>query len=126
MQKGVVTVLLACILMFMAVRFALAQSAEDIIKGQSPGVKYAATYYDDNGRPMKQTIYIRGDEITEVTEPSGIINRPRLMRKLTEGNKLVLQCEDGGIKRDFIIDGDILTSIRHLNGQDFRGIFKRE
>jgi hypothetical protein len=83
-----------------------AQSAEDLAKGQSPGVRYV-NRFNDEGIPTVNVLIIRGDEITFACEEGrskGVSYvASRIGNKRTEGNKVILESNDG--RMEYTIDG---------------------
>ena len=96
-----------------------AQSAEDLVKAQNPGVKYVY-----RGCNLAQVIFIRGDKLSEINELTLVIevqggknsHTTRLtfpiLAKRQEGNKLILdyQWPLGGDTYEATIIGDTLTN----------------
>jgi hypothetical protein len=105
MRKIGIAAFLASVLVFSVASIGYAQSAEDLAKGQSVGVRYTNRFISDNGIPTVNVIYIRGDEIISACEEGaskGFSSTSRVATKRTEGNKLIL--DDGG-GNEYIIDG---------------------
>ncbi len=87
-----------------------AQSAQDLVKGQSPGVKYVF-----RGDGVAEVISIRGDELTEIIEMDGCPPQRftfPISAKRQEGNKLIFdyQWPLGGDTYEATINGDNLTN----------------
>jgi hypothetical protein len=94
-----------------------AQSAENLVKDQNPGVKYVY-----RGCNLTQEIFIRGDKLSEINELTLIIetqgSSPPLrltlpiLAKRQEGNKLILdyQWPLAGDTYEATIIGDTLTN----------------
>gem|GEM_PF-307740 len=105
-----IALMAAFMLVLAATSTGQAQSAEDLVKGQNPGVKYV---YRGDG--VAEVIYIRGDELTEIIEipgnPPERLTFPILARR-QEGNKLILdyQWPLGGDTYEATIIGDTLTN----------------
>jgi len=123
MKKMGLAALLASILMFTVASMGYAQSAEDLAKGQSPGVRYSQTSTDICSR-SKLVIDIRGNEVTygQILEwqtnsncnpglTVGALHKysiNHVTNKYTEGNKLILELDGGNVPwgdTKVIIDG---------------------
>lgn len=128
MKKIVLAALLASVLVFTVVSIGKSQSAEEMAKGQSAGIKYVKPYSDECQRG-KGVIVIRGDEIThgqiqdwataecKLRNPAvpnytfGTLwtySTDRITRKYKDGNKLILET-DGYSTRKIIVDGYTAT-----------------
>lgn len=93
MRRTCLAALLVSVLFLAMASGGYAQSAEDMIKNQSPGVRYA--YRGDiNGAPGVEAAYVRGDQITFVVEEGrskGFSHTFRPTNKRTEGNRVILE-----------------------------------
>jgi hypothetical protein len=111
-----IALMAAFMLVLAATSTGQAQSAEDLVKGQNPGVKYVY-----RGCNLAEVIFIRGDKLTEIDELTLIIEihgcPPErltfpILAKRQEGNKLILdyQWPLGGDTYEATIIGDTLTN----------------
>jgi len=119
MRKTGLAALLASVLILAAASMGYAQSAEDFVKGQSRGIRYANRFNDD-GIPTVNVLYLRGDTLTDVTEEGrskGFYRTISIVSKRSEGNKLIL--DDGNV--EYIVDAYRLVE-RPKNGAWGAGI----
>jgi hypothetical protein len=105
-RKDILAGALLLIFFIGCVSFVMAQSAEEMARGQSPGLKYVHRFTDQEDKSHLLSIYIRGDEITLTHTVEGMSkgssDTVRLVSKRTEGNKLILKDSKNN---DYIIDG---------------------
>ncbi len=146
MGRTVLAAFLACVLTCTFSSIGHAQSAEEMAKGQSPGIRYIKPFSDDCER-YKLVVDIRGDELTygkiqdwatsecKLHNPSvpnyvfGTLwkySTSRIVKKYMDGNKVVFETNGNDVAR-FIIDGYSATSCWKA-GQNLRcsGGFTRE
>jgi hypothetical protein len=124
MGKAGIAVLLSVMMALAFNSLALAQSAEDMVKGQSPGIRFTRLFVDVCSRTTL-TIDIRGDEVTYGERidwaergcvPSNMVvgvwkalETARVTGKYMNGNKLVLETDSRLYVTKVIIDGHRLT-----------------
>ena len=109
MKRMTFSVVMVCVLLFAALSIVHSQSAEDLIRDQSPGVVYFNTWVENGVRYLNRFI-IRGNEITwmqtigQETHVAGL-SPYKITSTRKEGNKIILETDRGGI---FIINGDMM------------------
>jgi hypothetical protein len=107
MRKTGLAVFFVSVLILAVGSMGYAQSAEDLAKGQSVGVRYTMTRVED-GLTATHRIYIRGDEVTwtvaKGSEPELTMLQGRVTNKHIDGNKLILETNLPPYPR-MIIDG---------------------
>jgi hypothetical protein len=116
----------AFMLIFAVASMGHAQSAEDLVKGQSPGVRYVCRDKMDGVTPSTIVIYIRGNELTwswEEGPSKGLHTSERIVSNRPEGNKLIFLTTSG---REYVVDGYRLIARDPKTGQDTSGVFTRE
>ncbi len=132
MKKIVLAALLASVLVFTVVSIGKSQSAEEMAKGQSAGIKYVKPYSDECMRG-KLIIEIRGNEVTDAdflewatractaqNHPVGTLHKysvNRVAKQYMDGNKLILDLASDlpwGLTR-VIIEGSEATKCDKQN-----------
>ncbi len=115
MKKGYVAAIFVWALILASASFVYADSAEDMLTRQSPGVTYIVS-----GNDITESVTIRGDEVTlrsngcaggsECPPVSG-----RIIRKYTEGNKLIFETDHSALAK-LVVDGaHLLIYVRYTS-----------